>query len=153
MVRMLRFALLMVLIGLPSRAEDKKPDFTGTWELNVGKSSFGKMPKPTRMALTSSYKGDVLHASQTTYDQQGDRTVEGDWFLDGKEHPLAEFGPGKSVTKWVGSTLVNEKKSDNGQYEQTGRLSVSRDGKMATEKIHTKNPNGENNSTLVWERK
>ncbi len=151
---MFRFALIFsVLASFCWAAEDKKPDFTGNWELNVAKSSFGNMPKPTRMTVKCDLKGDVLHASQTTYDQQGNRTVEGDWFLDGKEHPLAEFGGGKSVTKWSGSTLFNEKRSNDGQYLQTGRLSLSRDGKVATEKIHIKNPNGTNDSTLVWDRK
>ena len=151
---MLRFALFLPLLAsLSWAADDKKPDFTGNWELNVAKSRFGNMPKPTRMTLKSEQKGEVLHASQTTYDQQGSRTVEGDWFLDGKEHPVVEFGGGKSVTKWSGSTLFNEKKSNDGQYLQTGRLSLSRDGKIATEKIHTKNPNGTNDSTLVWDKK
>lgn len=105
------------------------------------------------MTLKSEHKSEVLHASQTTYDQQGNRTVEGDWFLDKKEHPLTEFGGGKSVTKWSGSTLSNERRSNDGQYLQTDRLSLSRDGKTATEKIHTKNPNGTNDSTLVWDKK
>ncbi len=153
MVRMLRIALVLALMGIAGWANEKKPDFTGDWELNIAKSNFGKMPKPSRMTLKSEYKGDVMHATETTYDQEGHRTVAGDWFLDGKEHPLAEFGPGKSVTKWVGDTLVNERRSDNGHYRQSDRLSLSKDGKVATERVHTKNPNAENNSVLVWEKR
>jgi hypothetical protein len=106
------------------------------------------------MTLDAEHKGGVLHASQTASDAQGgQQTTEGTWYEDGKEHPMEQFGPGKSITKWNGSTLVNDKRSNDGQYQEHITLTLSRDGKTATEKIHVKNPNGENDSTLIWERK
>ncbi len=67
-------SLLLALLtaGLSLAAPDSgKPDFTGNWTLNVGKSNFGKSPKPQSMTLKAMHKGEVLHSIQTTDDGQG----------------------------------------------------------------------------------
>jgi hypothetical protein len=149
----LPFGLWLALCGSLWCADNHKPDFTGKWELNVSKSNFGKMSKPVSMSLQAEQRGPVFHASQTTTDQHGSETVESDWIVDGKEHELTGKGGGKLVCKWDGSTLVSQKEWDNGQYKETTKLTLSKDGKVATEKIDSKNPNGENHATLVWERR
>lgn len=141
------------LCGILWSADNNKPDFTGKWELNVGKSDFGKVSKPTSMSLQAEQKGAVFHASQTTTDQQGSQTIESDWIIDGKTHELAGKGGGKLTTRWDGKTLVSQKEWDNGQYKEITKLTLSKDGKVATEKIDSRNPNGENHATLVWERR
>jgi len=45
--------------------------FSGNWELDIGESDLGKMPRPTRMTLKATRSGEALHAIQTTYDQSG----------------------------------------------------------------------------------
>jgi len=137
-------------------AESGKPDFTGNWTLNIGKSNFGKMPKPQIMTLKAERKGEVLHSTQTTDDGQGPKSVEGDWFLDGKQHPVDPTAQGNKQTqmsRWQGNVLVAERKSEDGSYRETIRMNLSGDGKTATEHIMVKSPNGSNRSTLVWERK
>ncbi len=133
---------------------DGKPNFSGNWELNVSKSKFGKSPKPTRMTLQAVRHGEVLHAVQTTYDQAGGpNAVEGDWFLDAKEHPLGSDGAMTSMSKWDGKTLVSERKSKDNSYDEVIHLTLSADGRTATEEIKLKSPNGNNTSTLVWDRR
>ncbi len=150
---MYRIAVFLLLSAVSANAQ-KKPDFSGNWELNVEKSNFGKATKPTRMSLKQENRGDYLHATQTTSTADGGQTTtEGDWFLDGKQHPLEQFGPGASVTHWEGNTLVNERRSNDGNYRESTRISMSADGMTATEKLYVKNPNGENRSVLIWERK
>jgi len=152
--------ILVVAIALGSAAwaadTDGKPDFTGDWTLNVGKSNFGKMPKPQAMTLKAARKGEVLHSVQTTDDGQGPKSVEGDWFLDAKQHPVDPSAQGNKQTqmsRWQGNTLVAERRSDDGSYLEAIRMTLSGDGKTATEHISVKSPNGNNSSTLVWERK
>lgn len=135
---------------------DDKPDLAGNWALNIGKSKFGKMPKPQSMTLKAVRKGDVLHSVQTTEDGQGSRSTEGDWFLDGKQHPVDTQATASKMTqmsKWDGKTLVADRKSEDGSYVENMRITVSGDGKTATEKLNVKSPNGNNTATLVWERK
>jgi hypothetical protein len=155
---------LLVLIALGSAAfaanTNGKPDFTGNWVLNVGKSNFGKMPKPQGMTLKAAHKGDVLHSIQTTDDDQGPKSIEGDWFLDGKQHPVDPSAPSATnsnrqtqMSRWQGNALIAERRSQDGSYRETIRMTLSGDGKTATEHVAVKSPDGNNLSTLVWERK
>ena len=149
--------LALLAAGLSTAAPDSgKPDFTGNWTLNVGKSSFGKSPKPQSMTLKAMRKGEVLHSVQTTDDGQGPRSVEGDWFFDAKQHPVDPTAQGNKQTqmsRWQGNTVIAERKSEDGSYKESIRMTMSSDGKTATEKIAVKSPNGNNSSTLIWERK
>lgn len=154
----MRTVLVMLFAaGLTAAAPDSgKPDFTGNWTLNIGKSNFGKSPKPQSMALKAARKGEVLHSVQTTDDGQGPKSVEGDWFLDGKQHPVDPSAQGNKQTqmsRWQGNAIVAERKSEDGSYKETIRMTLSGDGKTATEKIYVKSPNGNNTSNLIWERK
>ena len=46
MIRKAMLGLLAIgLVALPGLAQSK-PDFSGTWKLNVGKSDFGQVPGP-----------------------------------------------------------------------------------------------------------
>ncbi len=133
-----------------------KPDFTGDWRLNVGKSSFGKAPKPQSMMLKAIRNGEVLHSVQTTDVGQGPKSVEGDWFLDGKQHPVepsAQSNKQTQMSRWQGNAIVAERQTENGGYKETIRMTLSSDGKTATETIYVKSPNGNNISKLIWERK
>jgi len=149
--------LLVLLVGsLMMVLAADQPDFTGNWTLNVGRSKFGKMPKPQSMTLTAAKKGEVLHSVQTTEDGQGKRSVEGDWFLDGKQHPVdpaATTNKQTQMSKWDGMTLVSERRGADGSYLETIHMMLSGDGKTATERVNVKSPNGNNTSTLIWERK
>ncbi|MDQ6676618.1 MAG: hypothetical protein M3Z09_04910 [Acidobacteriota bacterium] len=153
---MIRNVLVLLAGSLMMMSAADKPDFTGNWTLNVGKSSFGNMPKPQSMTLTAAKKGEVLHSVQTTEDGQGRKSTEGDWFLDGKQHPVdptAGADRQTEMSKWDGRTLISERRSDNGRYLETIHMTLSRDGKTATERVSVKSPNGNNTSTLIWERK
>lgn len=155
---MLVFLTAVVGLGLLAAGRDSlgdgKPDFTGKWELDNNRSSFGKMKRPTRMTLEAARHGEALHAVQTAYDQaQGPDAVEGDWYLDGKERPVNQPGDIVSMSKWDGNTLVAERKSKDGSYSESIRLTLSRDGKTATEDITVKDPNGSDKRKLVWERR
>ena len=131
-------------------AQESKPDFTGTWVLKVEKSHFGSMPKPLGMKLVATRNGESVHAVETTESEQGGPTnTEGDWFLDGQQHPAGKM---TQMSKWEGNTLYAEKKSADGSYREVIRMTLSPDGKTATEKISVKSPNGQNTSTLVWEK-
>ena len=140
---------LFLLIFLPALAQDH-PDFSGTWVLDMNRSHFGNMPKPVGMKLIATKQGDAVHSVETTDTAQGGpATAEGDWFLDGKFHPAGKMS---QMSKWEGSTLYAEKKSDDGSYREVIRMTLSPDGKTATEKINVKSPNGNNSSTLIWTR-
>ena len=142
---------MLPLMGNPGYAADK-PDFTGRWELVIEKSDFGNVAKPARMTIESSISGAAMHSVQTTYSDQENQSTEFTWYLDGKKHGTDKPAPGYSVTRWEDSTLVTERKSNDGAYRQVIQMTLSRDGKTATEVIQTTNPSGKNKEKLVWRR-
>ena len=129
-----------------------RPDFSGKWELAIEQSNFGNAPKPSRMTLEASNQDNVMHSLQTTYTTQGPETLEGTWYLDGKQHTTNQPTPGYSVTKWQDNVLVNERVSNDHTYREVTRLSLSRDGKTATEQVDSKTPNGNNHLRLIWRK-
>lgn len=152
----MRRSMLLLAVAMSCVAADK-PDLTGTWICNLDQSKFGKMAKPQSLILKVERKGEVLHAVQTKDDGQGGRAEEGDWFLDGKVHPVdpKAADPNKMTTmsKWQGNTLLAERKSSDGTFDEKIRLTLSSDNKKATEHITVKAPTGGGDSTLVWEKK
>jgi hypothetical protein len=129
------------------------PDLSGKWTLNTQKSTFSqKNYVPAGMTLEVTRQGDGYHSKLTTMDgNSGGIVTEGDWFLDGKSHPV----PGtrwNQMSKWEGNVLVADKNSAEDSYAEHMRLSVSVDGKRVTENLSVKNTNGTNTSTLVWDR-
>lgn len=147
--------LSMACLGfaIAGSAGDSKPDFSGNWTLNLDKSKFGKAAKPTGMTLKVTRDGDVMHSVQTTDSQGGPSDMASDWVVDGKEHDVPGSTPGKVVTRWEGNTLYSERRSNDGSYLQKIWLTLSADGKTATEKVSTKGTEGTNTSNLVWERR
>jgi hypothetical protein len=140
------------LVAALSLVAASRPDLSGKWLLNTDKSTFSqKNFYPDGMTLEVTRQGEGFHSKLTTMDGLSGGTVtEGDWFLDGKYHPI----PGTTwsqTSKWDGNVLIAEKKSPEG-YEEHMRLSLSADGKRATEKLSVKNANGSASSTLIWDR-
>jgi hypothetical protein len=144
---------VFLIAFLPAVWSANKPDLSGHWDLNVAKSTFGKMPKPVGVSLEVTHNGEGYHSIQKTVTiDHGMTATEGDWYLDGQLHTIPA-GNMTTVSKWDGSTLVSERKSTDGKYQETLKLTVSSDGKTATEHLTVKTPDGTNNSTLVWDRK
>jgi hypothetical protein len=130
-----------------------EPDFTGKWELDVKHSDFGRLPQPARMTIESTLRGDAMHSVQTTYAEQETQSAEFTWYLDGKQHPSDKPVPGYSVTRWESAELVSVRQSHDGAYKETIRMSLSPDGRTATETVETKNPSGTNKEKLIWHKK
>jgi hypothetical protein len=155
----MRRALLVVSIcafGLSTRifaAEDRPhPDFSGKWELVKEKSDFGKMPQPVEMTLVSEKKDGYLHSVETTQTADGEKTAEGDWYPDGKHHEYSEPVAGYSVTHWDGQSLITERKSNDGTYRQTVKLTMQANGREAVESVETHTPSGDSRVRLYWRR-
>jgi hypothetical protein len=146
-----KVVLGLVLSYLPVAAASK-PDFTGTWELDIKRSDFGKAAKPARMTIQSTMEGEMMRSVQTTYVQQDTQTVEYTWYVDGKQHATDKPVPGYSITRWDDTTLVSDRQSNDGEYRETIRMSLSADGKIATETVQTVTPSGSNKERLIWHR-
>jgi hypothetical protein len=97
-------------------------------------------------------KHHTLQISQTSTKPHDVRTVETECRTDGNYHPVDGPVSGSVRCKWHGDTLISEKQLPDGHSKLEIRLTVSPDGKTATEQLHVTDTNGEGDTTLVWKR-
>ena len=146
-------ALLAVAFGLLQA--QAKPNFSGTWKLNTGKSDFGAMPAPDTRADKITHEDPDLKDSFTQSGQMGEVTAEMKYSTDGKETTNSVRGNQiKSTAKWEGDELaIAGKTSFNGaDVTLNDRWSLSADGKTLTIQRHVNSPMGETDQKIVLEK-
>jgi hypothetical protein len=83
-----------------------KPDFSGEWKLDLGKSDYGAMPAPQILTRSVKHRDPVLEYKSYQKGQRGEATSEIRYTTDGK--PCAnrvQDGDAKGSAKWVGDDL------------------------------------------------
>ena len=151
--RVFSTALLAVAFGLLQA--QAKPNFSGTWKLNTGKSDFGAMPAPDTRADKITHEDPDLKDSFTQSGQMGEVTAEMKYSTDGKETTNSVRGNQiKSTAKWEGDELaIAGKTSFNGaDVTLNDRWSLSADGKTLTIQRHVNSPMGETDQKIVLEK-
>ena len=136
------------------------PDLSGTWKLNVQKSSWGKHPKPTSGTVTIEHHEPSLKYSGTVAVEHGSETDDSkgtfsfDGAIDGKEYPVTGVaGTGKlSIRRLSPTTTVSELKSPDGAVLQTAKTTISSDGKRLTREVKQTTSAGEVSWTEVYDR-
>jgi hypothetical protein len=135
-------------------------DFSGTWQLNIQKSSWGKHPKPLSGSVVVEHREPVFKYSGTVGVQNGaengedKRSFQFDGAIDGKEHPVTgSAGQGTMVIRRVNpSTISSEFRSAGGSVVETAKTSLSRDGKTLIRELKANGPTGEVSWTEIYER-
>ena len=150
MKRML--SAVMVLAGtmscMPQGAlAQVKPNFAGTWTMNLQKSDLGQMPPPKSQVETITQTADAITiAVAADRNEMGKQNYTFSAKLDGSETPFpADAFPPESPFKilsskaeWQGSALVITQKTSF--QDATGTLkttyTLSADGKVLTSATH-----------------
>jgi len=155
MIRKLISITILIALPLVSALVQQKPDFSGTWKLNVAKSDFGPLPGPDSRTDVITHKEPSLSNSVTAEGAQGKQQYTVSYTTDGKE-AVNHIGPRevKSTLKWAGSDLkVNSKFVYNdAEVTSESTWSLSSDGKTLTIKAHFTSPMGEADQTYVFEK-
>jgi len=133
-----------------------KPNFSGTWTLNVSKSDFGMLPGPTSRTDVIEHNDPVLKDTVTQETQQGPQNATLSFTTDGKE-ATNEQGPMTvtSTLSWDGDSLVvNSKTSVQGNDITIKQVwTLSADGKTLTQNAHLAAAAlGETDQKLVFEK-
>jgi len=90
------FSLAAVLLAMA------KPNFSGSWKLNVSKSDFGQMPAPDSATYKIVHEDPKLRNSVKQSSQAGEFEFEASYTTDGKECVNQMFGNDfKSTLKWT----------------------------------------------------
>ncbi|MDQ6758515.1 MAG: hypothetical protein M3Z32_01460, partial [Acidobacteriota bacterium] len=144
-------ALLAATAGLAQA----KPDFSGTWKLNVDKSDFGPLPPPTSRVDVIQHAEPSLTDSVTADTPQGKQNFTSTYTTDGKE-VTNKNGPReiKSTMTWEAFNLVVNSKLSFNDNEVTIKSvwSLSADGKTLTQTAHIASPMGEADQKWIFEK-
>jgi hypothetical protein len=144
-----------VIVSVTSLAAQSKPNFTGTWKLNVAKSDFGVLPPSNGRTDVIDHQEPNLKDSVSDDGAQGQQNYTLVMTTDGKE---AINKPGgldmKSTAAWDAANLVvNAKLQFQGSDVSIKTTwGLSEDGKTLTENVHLESPMGETDQKLVYEK-
>jgi hypothetical protein len=130
----LLLALTLLLAAVALSAQDK-PNLSGTWELNVEKSNLDGAPI-TKLVVKVDHKDPVLTYTATGTAGGEDFSETETFTTDGK--PANDSHGNVTRVHWDGPSLVFE--SEGAQGTDSGRLTISSDGKSMTRDYERKNP-------------
>jgi len=155
MLRKLLSIISLTGLLLVTTFAQQKPDFSGTWKLNVAKSDFGVLPGPTSRTDVITHKDPSVSDSVSLENAEGKQQYTTSYTTDGKE-VVNKIGPRevKSTMKWAGSNLAVSSKLVYNDADVTGESTwaLSGDGKTLTISIHYASAMGETDQKLLFEK-
>lgn len=130
-------------------------NMSGTWNLNVAKSTWGKKVQPLSVVIKIDHNEPKLHYTGSAKVPDSDeRTFEFDGAVDGKEYPtVSAYGPAKVAYKRVNPyTTSSVLKSDDGKFTETATTVIDRDGKTLTRRMQMAGPDGRSVWTEIYSK-
>ena len=155
MIRKLVSIVFLVALPLALAFAQQKPDFSGTWKMNVEKSEFGALPGPTSRTDVITHKEPSLTDDVTAEGARGKQQYTAKYTTDGKE-VTNQIGPRevKSTIKWEGNSLVLSSKTSFNGAEMNAQSTwvLSADGKTLTISTHYVSAMGETDQKIIYEK-
>ncbi|HLJ51595.1 MAG TPA: hypothetical protein VKU01_36565 [Bryobacteraceae bacterium] len=151
---MKRILVLALLLAAVSFAQTK-PNFTGTWKLNVSKSDFGPLPAPESRLDTIEQTDGGIKDAVVAKSAQGDQNNTISFKFDGTETANQAGGRElKMSSAWEGSALVVTTKIDfdGNAIVVKSNWTLSADGNTLTQAAHINSPMGELDQKSVFEK-
>lgn len=151
---MSRTLVVALALALSSFAQTK-PNFSGTWKLNISKSDFGMLPPPDSRIDVIDQNDGGLTDTVAAVAQQGNQNYAISIKTDGTESAVKLGGRDAKVSAtWGGSGLNVNTKLD---YEGNDILiksvwMLSADGGTWTQTAHITSPMGEMDTKMVFEK-
>lgn len=153
----------VAVLACASFAQDK-PNFSGTWILDVAKSDFGPVPGPTSETEKIEQNGQTIKISVSGEGEQGKQQFTYTYVTDGKEvtvspdapgaHPAPEVTMQSISSEWEGAALVVHQKLTYGTEPVTGvsRYTLSPDGNVLSVNSDYESEMGPATRTFVFEK-
>jgi hypothetical protein len=133
-----------------------KPNFSGSWKLNAGKSDFGQMTGPAKMERKVTHEDPSLKYSIVQSSPQGtDVTTDLAYTTDGKpstnQTPMGELTGTASFDGDV-LNIVNKREFQGLEITQTERWTLSDEGKTLTIDSRVSMPRGHVEMKIVMDK-
>lgn len=148
-----RLAFFTILAGCAAALP--AVDFSGTWNLSLARSDFGRANPPQALAMTVRQSEGALAVESTLTDGRGASTSSYKLDLSGKEAENVMRGNTVvSVTTWRGATLhVKAKASVQGaEIKTVDQWQLDDGGRVLTIYRTAVTPNGEIEQRYVYEK-
>jgi hypothetical protein len=136
-------------------AADNKPNFSGEWKMNPGKSVLGPIPAPISLVRRVKHSDPSLTITEEQKGGSGDQATTRHYTTDGKPVTFEENGATVIATaNWEGDVLVIKADADTGGAAITfiERMTLSNGGKTLTDALHIVTPQGELDATYSFEK-
>jgi hypothetical protein len=149
------FIIFIALALSGSAFAQGKPDFSGTWTLDMAKSDMGQ-GRPSagtrKVILVIKQTPAVLTIERKVSERSETATLK----LDGSES-INKSPSGqdiKSTSRWVGATLITKSimTTGNGTAEMSDARSLSADGKVMTLDVTRKTDRGDVKQKLIYNK-
>ncbi len=154
MIRQLRAGIILLAVSALLAAAEK-PDFSGVWKMNPGKSDYGQVPKPEKLIRKIEHREPKLHMVSTQSGPRGEVTVEYNLTIDGSEQVnKAGNAEVRSRPRWEGAVLCIDTRRplQDGELILRDRWTLSADGRTLTVQTHVAAPMGEADITAVFDK-
>jgi hypothetical protein len=148
-------------VGIAQPAATAKPNFAGTWKLNLDKSDLGQMAPNSETYIVAQTDTDVKIAVASDT-QLGKFNFTFAAKLDGTETPLADdafpadspFRILTSKAQWQGAslTITQSTSFQDVKGTLTSTYSISDDGKTLTKMTHVKFDLGEFDAKSIYDK-
>jgi len=155
--RILTVAAVLTSFALHSAVGQAKPNFSGSWKMNMEKSDpmgggGGGGGGMTMGALVITQTATELSTEQSF----GEQVRKATYYLDGREstNPGGRGGETKSKARWEANSLIIESTSMMGENLVTTKSvrTLSDDGKTMTVVTTRPGPNGETTRKTVYDK-
>jgi hypothetical protein len=150
----------LATIGIAQTAPQAKPNFAGTWKLNLQKSDLGQMA-PNSETSTIAQAADQIKVTTASDSQFGKLTYSFTAKLDGTDTPAAatDFSDSPfqiltSKAEWKDNSLIVTQTTSFQDAKGTlvSTYTLSDDGKTLTKATHIKFDMGEFDSKSVYDK-
>jgi hypothetical protein len=140
---------LLVFASASILSAATKPNFTGTWKLNVAKSDLGGAPIDALVVEVEHKEPVFRYAAKGTaggqpFEEQESLTTDG--------KPGQDARGATVVTKWDGEALVTQASAGDGSPLYESRLSMGTDGKTIVRVFVLKSADGSQTRREMYER-
>jgi hypothetical protein len=154
----LAFAIVVLIVST-AHAQGAKPDFTGTWSLDLAKSDFGPTPPPESSVMVVEHKEPSVKIKLTQKSAQGETVNDRTITTDGKENSnvmrtMMGDQPVTSTSTWTGNKLTTSSKLDvqGMSIEIADAWELSEDTKVLTVTRDLKTPQGDFTMKLLFNK-
>ena len=151
-------SLLLVVVATGFAQSEARPNFSGTWVLNLSASKLELKDAPTASTFNIRHTEPNFHLKRTHVYTDGKHDTWGiDLITDGKHEVVRKDGPNRDVTRmyWDHDVLILDEKvtAPDGSFgTNVVRYSLSANGNTMTALEHEKYPGGQLTNQWVFDK-